>query len=247
MVLIVDTKKERQDGGYTRLFDNPALGGLISKVHATSIRTGKELESLVIEKHSDIMSPAEFEAFAEGSLSTGKGRYIICGKVLKNQLNPHLGTTGEPDFIVVLLIDKNCYIIELKDGDTFDTKKSDGELLSLTTYRDKFILKFPDYSVSIKFCSFNASTKEQIVAGLKGRITSKEAMTGREFCELIGISFENILQRRRQEAQLNLDYFVERLVAIPEICEAIQLKLDKIKSTCPDTSGIIAPPSPVRY
>ena len=225
MVLIIDTKKERQDGGYTRLFDNPQLGGLISKVHATSIRTGKELEKLVIEKHSDIMTSCEFEEFKCGRLASGKGRYIICGKVLTTQLNPFLGTTGEPDFIVVLLIEKNCYIIELKDGDTFDTKKSDGEIASLQNYRSKFSSKFPDYSVYIKFCSFNASTKEQIVTGMKGRISTKEAMTGREFCSLIGISFDNIIERRKQEAKRNLDYFVGRLLGIKEVAALVRSKI----------------------
>ena len=51
MARITDGKPGRRDGAYTRLFDNPEVGAMISKIHATSIRAGTELEKIV-QRHA---------------------------------------------------------------------------------------------------------------------------------------------------------------------------------------------------
>ena len=51
MVRIVAGKSGRRDGGYARIFDDADLGALISRIHATSIRAGNELEH-IIERES---------------------------------------------------------------------------------------------------------------------------------------------------------------------------------------------------
>lgn len=38
---------KESSGGYARVFDNEALGELMSKVHGTSISAGSELERLI--------------------------------------------------------------------------------------------------------------------------------------------------------------------------------------------------------
>ena len=47
MVKIADTKPGRTDGGYARLFDNPELGAIMSRVHSACIQAGRELEKIV--------------------------------------------------------------------------------------------------------------------------------------------------------------------------------------------------------
>ena len=83
-------------------------------------------------------------------------------KKLKPQKNPN-NKNFEPDF-VVLKIDKLqecCYIIELKDGFTFDTKKVIGERQHLELF-ENYIAKQIPYSTKIKFCCFNEDDKERI-------------------------------------------------------------------------------------
>ena len=48
MVRIEDSKPGRRDGGYARLFNDADIGALVSRVHATSIRAGTELEHIII-------------------------------------------------------------------------------------------------------------------------------------------------------------------------------------------------------
>ena len=43
------------------------------------------------------------------------------------------------------------------------------------------------------------------------------AMTGKEFCDLVGLDFDKIVQERRKDQQQNLDYFISELKKIPEI------------------------------
>ena len=47
MVRITDSNQGRRDGAYTRLFDNPNIGAMISQIHSTSIRAGTELEKVI--------------------------------------------------------------------------------------------------------------------------------------------------------------------------------------------------------
>lgn len=46
---ISESKPGRRDGGYTRLFNDPDIGALVSRVQGTSIRAGNELEKLFCE------------------------------------------------------------------------------------------------------------------------------------------------------------------------------------------------------
>lgn len=47
MAKIADSKQGRQNGAYTRLFNNPNIGAMISQIHSTSIRAGYELEKVL--------------------------------------------------------------------------------------------------------------------------------------------------------------------------------------------------------
>ena len=50
----------RVDGGYTRLFGDSQLGGLISSVQSAVISSGNELEKLIIERAPIIRDLDEF-------------------------------------------------------------------------------------------------------------------------------------------------------------------------------------------
>lgn len=65
-------------------------------------------------------------------------------------------------------------------------------------------------------CSFNAISKEQVVAGFKNKITKEEAYTGKELCELLNINFDAIVKQREADQKENMNNFVKSIVGIEE-------------------------------
>lgn len=221
-MLIKESFPGRRDGGYTRLFNNEDLGSLLSAVQATVIRSGNNLQS-IIELHAQHLTGIDFEAFVSGKLHNGK--YLFTSYLIKNKLKYHINCSHEPDFVFLVICDKECYIIEIKDGDTFDTKKSAGEVKHMREFADCFRSTFKDYNVFIRYCMFNQDSKNAIVDGLKRNITISEAMTGQELCDLLGISYSNILEQRKTDSPNNIEFFIDRLFEIPEVRQYIAKKL----------------------
>jgi hypothetical protein len=113
-------------------------------------------------------------------------------------------------------------LIEIKDGDTFDTKKVAGELESLELAK-KFLINqgVSANKIHKHFCSFNALNHKQIEKGAKGLLSSDMAMTGKELCDLLGLDFKKIVEERKKHQKENFDYFVNELKKIPEIIEKL--------------------------
>lgn len=125
----------RSDGesGYGRVFGVEDLGVLISRVHATSIRNGNELEEL-LQAACPFRSCGLEERLNQISLGLSRRTEAYFQESLR---------TGDPprpsQFDVVVLDNEQraATVIEIKDGDAFDTKKSDGELDSLQAWRQR--------------------------------------------------------------------------------------------------------------
>lgn len=224
MALVSRAKDGRADGGYTRLLGNKELGSLISKVHATVISSGTELEKIILNKIDNFMTSEDFDSFVENRLSSGT--YVINKKLFKEKFQNALNTSYQPDFMVIVINDNNIYIIELKDGDTFDTKKATGEivvledlkkLLEIYLKRNKIVPKNGQFNILIRFCSFNQDDKNKIVEGLKNKISIDMAMNGRDLCDLLNISYEEIKTQRERDQKDNFEYFLQSLLEIEEI------------------------------
>ena len=97
---------------------------------------------------------------------------------------------SEPDFLIFKLRqgEKNCYVVELKDGHQFDTKEASAERHAIYLFIEQSAHQL-QYRVSARLCCFNQSDRKSIVMGFKGKITQQEAMTGRESCELLEIDY----------------------------------------------------------
>jgi hypothetical protein len=224
VALIKDSKNGRADGGYTRLLGNAKLGSLISKLHATVITNGTELEKIILQRVNNVMTEEKFDNFLNGELDMGN--YVITKKLFKSKIQDALNTNYQPDFMIIIVNENKIYIIELKDGDAFDTKKAAGELSTLLDVKNSMETflgrKFKKsnlkkYDVEIKFCSFNQLNKQKIVEGLKNRIDLNMAMNGQELCQLMGIDYNEIVELRKQEQDENLKYFIEKIQEIPEV------------------------------
>src|SRR3954447_23932968 len=217
---IKDTKPGRKDGAYTRLLGNEELGALISRVHATSISSGHELESLILSK-SDlflVQTAEEMENLLLNGEKFDKKTYLIPKKVVKKS---KFKSKHEPDYLILKKATKTLYITELKDGDAFDTKKSAGEIESLRKFQNDISENVP-YKTLILVCCFNQTSKERILQGFKNKIKPTEAFTGQEFCELIGIDYQAIIKERKtQDQPENIQFFCQELLKIEECREII--------------------------
>ncbi|MCJ7533240.1 MAG: hypothetical protein MUO64_19745 [Anaerolineales bacterium] len=120
----------------------------------------------------------------------------------------------------------NVSVIELKDGDTFDTKKSSGELDSMTKFAD-WISSKTGYSATFYFCSFNQDGKEAIVRGAKGRFDVSHVMTGRELCTILGIDYDVLRKKRQSQQSENLRYFLSDLLIFSEVRQIIRELIKK--------------------
>lgn len=213
MAKIRDREPKSVSGAYSRVLGNAKLGMLISKVHATVISDGGELERIVQSKVRTVLNLDEFlgrDIMPDGVFLATKRQIKKC-----QMLAAH---NSEPDFIIFKRRDNDqrCHVIELKAGHAFDTKKASAERRALHEFVEKNARNMK-FMVSIHFCAFNQDDKQIIWEGFKKKITKEEAMTGREFCELLKIDYDEIVAMRRRDEADNFRYFVDELLKIPEV------------------------------
>ena len=216
--------KGRIDGnsGYTRTLGNEELGKLISKVQATVISNGTELERLIIERSEIIKDIDDFiDKATKGNIINGT--YLCTKKIFKKSNKYTKGVEGiEPDLLIFIIENMRiCKVIELKDGDTFDTKKVIGERQHLEEFSKNFGSKIP-FVIEFYICSFNQEDKEAIKNGFKGAFEYENIMTGRELRQILGINYNEIIQIRKNDIEDNFNYLVEELLKIPEIMNEIK-------------------------
>jgi hypothetical protein len=219
MAKIRDAKGRREDqspSGYTRLFGNVELGNLMSRVQGAVISAGTELERLILERCQRITN---FDTFVTDLNNRSSGIFVATKKQIKT--SEVVDTKFEPDLLAFDLIHRMCYVIEVKDGDQFDTKKSEGERTTLHSFVDDVASVLP-FSFKIYMCSFNSQSKEAIYHGLKHKFLLDELMTGRELCDLLGIDYDEIRDTRKQDQEDNIDYFINELKNIPELAEKLE-------------------------
>lgn len=192
MAKIVDSKgRSDANSGYSRLFGNQQLGQLISRVQAAVIRTGNELEH-IIENETPVNRKTSLDAVLSyhGDIFPSDVQVVFQPRMPRE--------SGKPGITVDIAIfdhpKRQVSIIELKDGDTFDTKKASGELESMSSFAG-WISRKIGYDASYFFCSFNQDDKEAIVRGAKGRFGIEHAMTGRELCDILTIDYDVLRER----------------------------------------------------
>ena len=215
-------KKHKTSGSYGRLFDDEKIGLVMSDVQSTAIRNGNELEKL-IERYSNpltnsdtfnLINEIKSKTIQDGTYLLSKDSYRGTAIAIPNH---------EPDYIVVQANDMNIKIVvvEMKDGDDFDTKKSNGELETLTTCKD-FIENHFEISTDYALCCFNQKSRQNIVRGLKNRFDEAHVMTGNEFCELVGIEYEAIINERKSDAADNIMELARRLADCGNFVAALE-------------------------
>jgi hypothetical protein len=201
--------------GFTRILGNEQLGKLLSKLQSAVIRSGFELEQILAVSIPSTLHTT-LEALSEISSDiSNKPRIQVVFKPSKpDPDNPKKSI--ETDFLIVDNQNRRFMLIEVKEGHVFDTKKADGELSSLKNITSWLAQEFA-YRTQYFICCFNQESKETIVQGTKKRFSIEHVMTGREFCELVGLDYDILREQRRQDQSENRDYFFRQILAIPEM------------------------------
>lgn len=222
MAKISERKPGRKDGGYTRLFGIPELGALISQVQATTISAGTELEKMIWERVPYKVENLNHFIEHQESRRNPDRMYVANKKAIKSCES--FETELEPDFIAFKNV--TCYVIEVKDGDTFDTKKAQGEQDTMTRFSLEVASNAP-FKFKTIMCCFNAPSREQIHTGLKRRFSLDQCMTGKELCRLIDVNYAEIVEVRQGDCQSNLNYFVKELLSIPKLHDMVSARLNR--------------------
>ena len=218
MALIKNARGRSQGSGYSRLFGDDELGHLTSRLHSAVISSGTELERMIQERVKiieDLDRFLEQEIMPDGVLVAHKK------KVKKCKTLDFAGT--EPDFLIFKRREgkQACHLVELKDGDSFDTKKAAAEHGAMHSFISKNAQHLP-YTVQAHFCCFNQNNKQAIIDGFKKMIDPEEAMTGREFCDLLELDYDKIIKERAKQGEENFQYFVEALYGIETVRERLE-------------------------
>lgn len=210
-------RPNQSQSGYTRILGNEKLGNLISRLQATVISAGSELEKLIWKRCKQVDN---IDSYLNADIYP-MGVYVATKNQLKKSFIAQ--KSFEPDFVAFERTEKNkhyCYVIEVKDGDQFDTKKASGERQHIHNYLN-YIARNIRFEVKPIICSFNATSREQVVAGFKNKISIDEAYTGSELCNLLGIDYEEILNEREFHKKENLHLFIKSLLEISEVKEML--------------------------
>jgi len=218
-------------GNYVHIFGNRLLGQLMTDTHSAMIRMGNTLEKIVLERCAEAGTLIlDFDQFIdECETDGGRSKYGDTAMVLPKKAAKKSGKLAvhkaEPDFMVFLPGKSECKVIELKLGSNFDTKKSQGEVDALEEVKTAIGAIMP-FRVNHYVCSFMASTRQDIVSGFKNKITAEQAMTGREFCELLGLGYDGIRADFESDAEYNRKAFARRIMSIPEMVILIKMRIN---------------------
>lgn len=225
MALIRNAEPKNVSGADERLFNNREMGTLVSKLQSTVISSGNELQNLITD-----LVPAirDLDAFLEQEIMP-EGVYLARKQQMKQSKKIDF-SGAEPDFMIFKRRDnqQRCHIVELKDGHVFDTKKASAERQAMHGFTERNAPHLP-YLVSSHFCAFNQEDKEAILVGFKHKIAPEEIMTGREFCEMLEINYDDIVAGRLTEGADNLDYFCRELVKIPAVRERLERLINEME------------------
>ena len=218
MARLRDAKPRNSSGSYERLFDNAALGALASKIQSAVISSGSELEARIAASVQNIL---DLDAFLEQEIMP---EGVLLARKRQIKRSDSLDFAGsEPDFMVFKRRDgvQTCHIIELKDGHVFDTKKAGAERQAMHGFIERNAQHI-QYRFQAHFCAFNQDDRHAIWDGFKRRIALEEVMTGREFCDLLEIDYDSIVEARRAEGSDNVEFFLSELVKIESIRQRLQ-------------------------
>ena len=231
--------------GWELLFGDEKISYLMSQISSAIIQTGILLENKVKQALSKnkklkiINDLVEFEKivvrkeflsnsdiyFFESALVKNyfKNRDELLQKYFKVNPKTKKAIFSQPDFNFLFLIKKCIYVVELKLGTTFDTKKIEGEKSSADAYIKFMQENINNYNYHWYFCSFLAKDINEWSKGVKNKIQKENLIIGKKLCDLIGINYDQVLNDIQNDQIDNIKY-------VHEIINEVLVKKIKSKS-----------------
>jgi hypothetical protein len=218
MVRIEDSRGKLGES-FARIFGNPDMAILFSKIQSAVIRSGFELEKMIEGAIPDHMKTT-LDSLGVVTRDEVKAPpvQVVIKPTRPDPENPRKSI--EADLLIVDNTSRLFTLVEVKDGYVFDTKKADGELASLKKITSWLAQAFP-YRAEYFLCSFTQENKEAIVQGAKQRFSLERVLTGRELCERININYDELCEARKLDQAANRQYFLTELLKIPQVREEV--------------------------
>jgi hypothetical protein len=218
MVRLKDSQGKTGES-FARIFGNERMAVLFSKLQSAIIRSGFELETMLEEAvPQEIITTLDELGEIDYDVGGRPPVQVVFKPARPDPENPKKSI--EADLLIVDNIRRLFMLVEVKEGYVFDTKKADGELASLKNITAWLAQEFA-YRAQYFLCSFNQEDKDEIVLGAKKRFSVNHVLTGRELCEIVGIDYDELGEKRAKDQKENRRYFLSELLGIPEVREEI--------------------------
>ncbi|AGE50806.1 endonuclease HhaII [Paramecium bursaria Chlorella virus CVB-1] len=215
MALIEDIKGsiDVTNSGYHRVFATNMLkpdishdlAQLMSKIQGAVISNGSILEKILIDPRFN-RNPIILKAKVDDILKKTNGHYpkVRFGvDVLKTKGFILKGKKAiEVDYIVIK--DNDIYVYEIKDGDSFDTKKSEAEyqsLMMITEFLSSYSI-FNKITPGIILWNSNDISKASFKS-IKGKSI---ILRGKDFCDKFDIDYDSLNASRTYNNLKNVNY-----------------------------------------
>lgn len=191
------------DTNFTQLFGNKQAGALFSQAQAAMISYGTEMENFIIGLlPNDRLTTLQN---IRGGIKQSNREFIIKPKRPKS--GDKAGLVA--DFGIVDHHRQTASIIELKLGAAFDTQKAPKMRETLQTIAD-YITSLTGLSTDYYVCAFYADEVDGVYEGLKRAFEKQNILTGRQFCRLMEIDYEVVMDKAVADQPDNLNYFLLR-------------------------------------
>ena len=219
-VKIKKTKKnDIKKSGYYAVLGNEDLAELLRKGQSTTIRNGNELEDIISSqvKFNKVVS-ISFEELLNMIKTNPTENFYISKFSLKKEILVDNGIElkGKKSISVdgLLYKDSVLYIIEYKDGDNLDTKKSQSDVESLSKISELFTSLGVDNSPKLVLWRCDDIKNSSI----KTSEHREYLTTGIDVADILDISFNDIQEIRNKDQEDNVSYFTE------QVCKILNLK-----------------------
>lgn len=208
MAIINLNKKRNSSGGYDRLIGDDNISNLMTSIHSASIsngtQVGKTLEwsykgNLPIFSGKDVNTPNKTLNVIENN---PKGVIIFNGFIK--------GNNGKKQEVDVIVYDGDvCYLGEIKEGNSLDTKKSSAEIDGIISTVDYMNSKGYDSNGSLILMHL-----ENNQHSIKDDRAINYIQSGKDFCEQHSFSFGKFKDFQVNQSPINKKIVLDEMERI---------------------------------
>tara|TARA_Y100000593_G_C4204010_1_gene283347 strand:+ start:83 stop:820 length:738 start_codon:yes stop_codon:yes gene_type:complete len=224
-------KGDIKDSSYYRLCGNERIANILQKSQSTVISNGTELEHEIKKECPYTVYETQWTNISPKTGNIIKSRFKIKGstptlstifekfnngencyfpkiKISKEELKSHgvtLSSKKNIELDGVWITNGHIYITEIKDGDNFDTKKSDGEIKMF-----KMLEKlFKNYPYTINMIPWNLKNIDN--HSVKSDEGGEYITTGKLFSDKVGLDYNTICENRKKDRTENVKWLIEEM------------------------------------